>query len=586
MKRRVLPRGLALLFFAICIWPASANASDNSSTLAKRLKINLTTHGRIGFYVDYSERSSVGEHTFYVCRTHGTAGRVSADYATHGDPHQNVSGALVWEDGDASIKSFTAKVLTKSDGDHRIYARLSNANGGVVLHNGGNTIAYGVIEDETIAADSNAVFFDAEATTNGVGAQSNPYNNIYDAIANVGSKRYIYGKGVVTPDGTNTNVEGGFKCITPPASRPNEEARVYVRNWPGFKLIVDGAGLSDCNGFYAKGGQSYLTYRGIEFRDLDVTGVPRFNNGAAIFHHYGNSKMINIERCSAVNVNGTTNDGAYMLWGVDGGKIWRCTSSNIQNNGSNSHQNTAGVFYYSSTNLSIQRCEFSNSGCGIFMKRMNAGDVVAVVRFNIIKDTNVGVRFGYGSSVQEPNYGIVQSNLFKNCATYTAIQHTGASPDQAGKHWICNNVFDNCGGGDNGAIRSTDTYDQQIFNNIFFNCRKMWDMPEKTSRQSDTTAAVLEYADYNHEFGTGRMHYEYLSLAYKSSSRLNAASGFGANDSSGNPLFIDARNDNYTLSARSPCVNNGVDGASQGIYLTGIEVLGAQDKKGARTKGE
>ncbi len=574
MIRRTFLKCLVLVLSSTCLMPLRAFAQVVVGQVAKSLGLVLSTPGRVGFYIDYSELDTIGEHTFYVCRTHGTAGSVSVDFSTHGDSHSQVTGTLTWGDGDASIKSFKVSVGSKGSGEHRIYAKLSNPVGGVALHNGVNTQAYGVIDDDTIAPDSQAVFFDTNASLNGNGTQASPYDNIYDAIGNVGSKRYIYGKGTVTPDGTNTGLIGGtFNCITPPAGRASEETRVYIRNWPGNTLVVDGAGASNINGFFTEGGESYQTYRGIQFKNINVTGVAGFNNGAAIFYNYGSSTMINIELCSADNINGSTNDGAYMLWGVDGGKVWRCTSNNIQDNGNNTHQNTAGVFYYSSTNLSIQRCEFTNSGNGIFMKRMEAGDVVASVRFNKIKTIN-GVRYGYGSSGQEPNYGIVQSNLFKDCNIYQAIEHTGAGPNQKGKQWICNNVFDSCGGGDNGAIRSTDTYNHQIFNNIFYNCVRTWDMPEYVPYQSNQSASQIEYADYNHEHGSIRDLYRHLSIKYTTLEQIRTATGFAVNDRSGDPKFINPSLDDYRLDIGSPCIGGGVASTNQGLYLIGVEKVG------------
>ncbi len=572
MERRTFLKSLTLTIPALYFRPSLVLSASNVTAILRNLDIPLSTAGRLSFYVDYSERSTLGDHTFYICRTHGTSGRVTVSYATYGDSHNTASGNFTWEDGEADIKSFTANVSSKPNGDHRIYAKLSSPTGGAVLHNGVKTIAYGVIDDGTIASDSDAVFADFSAASNGTGTRANPYNNPYDAIANVGSKRYIYMKGTHVPNGTNLTPNGAY-TISPPTTRTSELTRVYIRNWPGASCVIDGAGQTNCLGVYTKGGESYQTYRGIDFTNLNVTGTSGFNNGSAIFYHYGNSTDINIEFCTANNINGTTNNQAYGLWGVDGGKVWRSTSDNIQTSGSNTNQNTAGLFYYSATNLSVQRCEFSNSASGAFCKRMNAGDVVAAFAFNIFK-TRIGIRYGYGSTVQEPNFGIVRGNLFKDCTWYTGIQHTGASANQAGKNWICNNVFDNCGGGDNGAIHSKDTYDNQIFNNIFYNCRKMWDIPEKVQNQSNTSKNQIEYADYNHEYGTTFNRYEYLSVYYKTSAALYAATGLGGNDSSGYPGFTNPSKDDYTLETGSPCAGTGISGTDKGIYLTGIEKLG------------
>ena len=106
------------------------------------LSLVISTPGRIGFYCDYSELSDAGTHTFYICRTHGTAGTVSVNYSTAGDTHTAVSDTLTWLDGEADIKTVTVPV-SASDlsvhaaaglGEHRIILSLSNPLGGAVLH--------------------------------------------------------------------------------------------------------------------------------------------------------------------------------------------------------------------------------------------------------------------------------------------------------------------------------------------------------------------------------------------------------------------------------------------------------------------
>ena len=114
------------------------------------LSLALSGPGRIGFYIDYSERTSPGEHVFYVCRTHGTEGAVGATYTSYGDAHMVVTGSVSWADGEADIKRFKINVPSKpSPGEHRIWVQLSDPTNGAVLHFGDYTRAYGVIDDGT-----------------------------------------------------------------------------------------------------------------------------------------------------------------------------------------------------------------------------------------------------------------------------------------------------------------------------------------------------------------------------------------------------------------------------------------------------
>ena len=557
-----------------------------SPRLFAMLNINLSSSGRVGFYIDYSELATTGTHTFYVTRTHGTAGAVSVDFESFGDAHTKVSGAITFANGEAGVKSLMVDVPAKTvDGDHRIHVQLSNPTNGLILQNGVKTIAYGVIDDGTIAIDASAVFFDTAAGTGtGTGTQADPYGSIYTAIANVGSKRYIYGKGTVIPDGTNTTTRNGGggtpKCIDVPAGRAGESTRLYIQAWPGFSFIVDGTGSTDIVGFDGQvTGKNYLTYRNIDFTNLNCSGAT-YCEGGGIAYLDGNHIGINVEYCTGDNINGSTNTALFNPYSVDGSKMWKCTANNIQVNGDNTNQNASGLLeYYEATNLSIQRCEVTNSGVGLHFKRPLVGHVCPTVRFCIIKSLK-GVKFGFGGADHASNYACIQSNLFKDCTQEGGIHVTGSSPDADGNNVISNNVFDNCGSGDDGAIRINDAYLFKIYNNIMLKSRKVWDVPELETNQTDQTRNVISYADYNHEFETTFVLYEYLSYTYTSSASLNASDDrLAGNDSTGDPLFNEPTNDDYTLQSGSPCIANGVDGSNQGIYLTGIEKLGTGIKR-------
>lgn len=537
------------------------------------LSIVSSTAGRIGFYVDYSELATTGTHKFYVCRTHGTSGAVDVSYSSLGDSHTSVSGMLSWPDGDASIREVVVTVASKSAGDHRMYLQLSSPTNGAVLHNGDYTRAYGVIDDATIAGDSDSVFYDSAAGV-GTGTQADPYGSLYTAIANAGSKRYIYCKGVLTPDGTNTASNGfpAVDCIDAPATRASEDSRVYIRNWPGFTFEVDGLAETNNMGFYTLGGESYHTYRGIDFKNLDCTGVGTAP-GAGIYYHYGSSSAINIEHCTADNINGSANNGAWMLWGVDGGKIWRCSSNNIQKSGDTTNTNTAALLTYQGKNLSMQRCTAALSAQGVYHKQTILGDVSTSARFNIFDTNEHGVYYGTaGGADPSHSYTICQSNLIKNSGT--GLGHSSSYSDTllGTKHWWCGNVFDSCGAGEVAAVHFHESFASNIFNNIMLDCRKVW------ANYIDDSALgeVVEYADYNHEFGTTltSQRYEYRAVNYSTAAALDAAFVFAANDIESDPLFTNTAIDDYTLQIGSPALTTGIGGSEKGLYFTGLEVIG------------
>ena len=284
--------------------------------------LSITGAGRLGFYIDYSELSAAGTHRFYVTRTHGTTGTVGCTFTSSGDTHSTDTATLSWADGDASVLYVDVPV-SASDvsthegnglGDHRIVATLSSATGGAAVHNGdGTTRAYGVIDTGAVASDANAVFYDSAAGT-GSGTAADPYGSIYTAIANVGSKRYIYGKGTTIPDGTNTTSvqgDGGANCIDLPTTRTSEATRVYIQNWPSNTWTVTGSGGTSHKGFSAEARTvDYQTLRGITFTDLDCTTA-----GAV------GSNISNISNISGVPVvvTGQTTSNLNTVYNTTGG---------------------------------------------------------------------------------------------------------------------------------------------------------------------------------------------------------------------------------------------------------------------------
>jgi len=546
------------------------------------LSLALTTAGRLGFYIDYSELTAASTHKFYICRTHGTSGAVSVTYTTSGDDHTSVTGSVAWADGDASIHvvdvPVTAGNLSTHDaaglGEHRITMQLSAPTGSAVLHHESYSRAYGVIDNATmIASDANAVFYDSAAGA-GTGTQASPYNNFYTAMTAMGSKRYFYGKGTSTVDSTNLGF-GATYTLPVPTSRAGEATRAYVRNWPAATWTVTGTG-TDKAGFYTLSGEDYHTYRGIDFSALDSSSQA---NGFGIFYHSGNSSGINIELCTADDINGgNANNGAYMVWGVDGAKVWRCTSNNIQKIGDNTNENTAGIFSYTGKNISVQRCEATASNSLIYHKEVGtAFDATASVRF-CIDSTLVGIHFGGSGSASVPHsYTVVQGNLFKANAGIGIYHNTGVpgtnGTTNAAKHWWAGNVFDGRGAGENAAIHGRQSYEAGVFNNIMNNCRKVW------ADYQDTTAygAVFEFADYNNEYGTTLTseRYEWKGVDYTTAAALFTAGGYAANDVNGDPVFTNTATNDYTLATGSASIGAGVGGTDCGIYLTKQEVIGA-----------
>jgi hypothetical protein len=581
---RVPDGGVEFVSDRVIVVPTGSGAGPAADDFFDMTLDGLSGAGRLGFYVDYSERTTAGDHVFYVIRTHGSTGAVGCDYQSGGDSHTTVSGTLSWSDQDIGIKRITVNVPSKTvNGDHRIWLQLSNVTGGAVLHQGPTfTIAYGVIDDGTIASDSDAIFFDTDAPTNGSGTQSSPYDNIYDAISNVGStRRYIYGQGTVLVDGTNTCSPFGttVDCIDPPLNRTGESDRLYICQWPGqTNLVIQGNATTNDVGFVTDDATrgSWITYRNVDFSTLDFSSSSGNFGGGIGSNYIATLTGMNVEHCTFDDINGGAggNVACVMPWGCDGVKIWRSTANNVQVAGSTSNDNAAGMCsIYDGDHISIQRCEFSNCSSGVFHKRVSsAGAQVSVcVRFS--KFDNCFMRYGYsGTSNPGHSWGVIQGCLFEGAGNRLWHDTRNSSALGSKAIWAVNNVFDGCGSGEIAAIHFQRTDGMIIFNNIMLDCRRVW----AEYRDVSASGGDVEYADYNHEQGTTYVQrYERRAVDYDTAANLFSATGFEGNATTGDPDFTDAANDDYTLGASSTADGNGVDGTDHGIYLTGIEVLGA-----------
>lgn len=558
----------------------------------------LNNPGRIGFYIDYSELDGPGKHTFYVARTHGVRGEVKVNFSTHGDAHSNVTGTLTWGDGEADIKSFEVDVPQKTfNGEHRIYAQLSNPTGNAVLQFGDQTRAYGVIDDDTVS--DNAVFFDVDAPSNGSGTKTSPFNNIYAALAAASGKRFVYGKGTFKPDGTHKVGPYSHKAkgIAVTDSRDSEEDRLIIRAWPGYQLTVDGGTDTDTFGFFCGEDESYHTYKKINFRNLSTVGTSG-SPCAAIWYHYGHegSRGITVEYCNIEAIDGLENQGGISPYGVFGFKVWRCDIKNIAKNGDTTI--AAGVLSYDGQCISVQRCTFSEVGKGTYQKRVaNDGDISICCRFNLFDKASCY----YGrSGDMNPGHShtIVQCNIFigdDGGDKADGLVHKTENAELPGRNlWWCNNVFDGCGEGANGAIILKYADEAKIFNNIFNNCR--WSWTEYFDGSED--GIYLDIADYNHHFNTGWKAFMLRGDDYRATEtaqmsievatgsvsvqdqQLMAARGetHAANDVFDvAPGFVDENQRDYHLAPNSPCKGTGLGGVDKGAYLTSIEVIGHED---------
>ena len=551
--------------------------------------LSITGAGRLGFYIDYSELSAAGTHRFYVTRTHGTTGAVGCTFTSSGDTHSTDTATLSWADGEVDVKYIDVPVTSgnlsthegNGLGDHRVVATLSSATGGAAIHNGdGTTRAYGVIDTGAIASDANAVFYDSAAGT-GDGTAANPYGSIYTAIANVGSKRYIYGKGTTIPDGTNKTSllgDGEVNCIDLPLTRTNEDTRLFIQNWPGNTWTVTGNGGTTHKGFSGEArAVDYQTLRGITFIDLDCTTTDGYSNGCALYLAQGStSSFINVERCTSSDINGSDNNAMVRAETSDNLKIWACTSDNVRTNGDAENNNTAAItLFYSCKNVSVQRCKGSNSKYVAWEKRPNDGTAPALSMRFCTNGLNQLILFsiGHGGGGTARKWSICQNNVVagvtKDGNSPNFIENpvgifTTNTPVPSELHHWSNNTFYYAGSGELGAIDNW-TDDVIIYNNLYYDPRIAIH-----DRKNSTGSGSYLYLDYEQSFrpSWAEIYWEGSSSTWAA---VTAATTFADNISTADPNFVDTVD---FIPQNSDALTGGVGGTERGYRLTGVEIIG------------
>lgn len=579
MKRRNFVKNIALAIGALPLLkltPSSAAIIPPGGSIP--LRLNLSTPGRVGFYVDYSELDTIGTHIFYVCRTHGTEGTVSVGYKTFGDNHSNTAGTLTWGNGEADVKSFTVNVNSKGPGDHRIFAQLTNPTGGVALHHGDHTMAYGVIDDDTIDT-ANAIFIDANATNNGNGSIVNPYNNWYDARDSVGIEtRYIYIKGLIVPNTTDgpTNVGDSYYLgieDTFKNGRSNETQRIYIRNWPGFIGGIDGGGSTTVSGFRAARCGNYITIRNLTIQNLHNSNGSLSSKGYAL-RTYSKGEPVDHFTAEKIKVRNifSGQGAAVAVWYSEGYckgiKMWRWDIDDV----TRSKPKPLTAFEaYAAASVSIQRCTFGETCGGVYEKETpnTPNEIGYSIRFNHFQ--NSAVRFSTQGGRPLSNWAIVQSNIFDSpneCAIRTDCNGESSASQ---KRWIVGNIIHNWNHGTLPGfwVNHSSMVDTIQFHNIFSEVQTAY-------RYDHPSTTLPEYSDYNHYYRPG-LDTEFLfeGETRYSLSTLQNVKGFDKNSLEGDPLFVNRSANNWKLAENSPAKGTGLNQSDKGPHLVGHEIIGA-----------
>lgn len=589
MQRRFILKALAASIAATGVFKFSGVHAFQNSSEVFSINFKLLSPGRVGFYEDYSELNEVGTHTFKVHRTHGSEGVVGCKWkafdASNGA--ELATGELYWTNGAMDIKTFSVDIANKPPGDHRVFVILSEPTGGAVLHHGNETVAYGVIDDNTIA-NSNAIFIDVNSADNGNGTRSSPFNNWYDARDAVTIEtRFIYIKGQMVPDGTDSvamsNTVKHLGLYETFEGRESESQRLVIRNWPGYIGGVDGGGQTDCAGFACDGGASNTkSVRFITFRNLKISNLNNADGGKSAGKCYfirtrgHGDDRIEFWTAENISIDGVESgaNAATSVWYTESCshfKIWRWNVANT------SHtlldKNLIVFLSYRTDRVSIQRCSLQDTAGGIYEKEGFAGEtkVGLSLRFNNFKGSKVRISTQGGR--QPLDFHIIQSNLFDS----PVKGHTGAplqfdmnaTTASSKKQVISNNVFYNYSFSTAGdiTVKSSGWDGIAVYNNVFYDTKRPWRFDEGVS--------APEFLDFNH-YHNATIPAPVFRLQGGSDLPLKiikAQTQFAANSTVGDPQF---NSTTWRIPQTSPCYQSGVSGTNKGLYLLGTEIIGAE----------
>lgn len=261
----------------------------------------------------------------------------------------------------------------------------------------------------------------------------------------------------------------------------------------------------------------YVTIKG-------TSGLPTLtsnNTGAVIT---GNVNFVWIEGLTLVQQGAT--GSAIDMTGTSADN-WMIMNNRITDSGGDGINSTSG-----GTGLRMFFNEIS--GCGAH--GFDASDTIFIALFNWIHDNaSSGILMNSSTNVQVLAWNIIESN------TDRGIQKTGTATHIL--VMLANTLY----GNGNSGFESVATCVLSLYNNIFLD---NGNAGTEYNIELATNAALWVAGNYND-----------ISIAGGSGGGNVLNYTLGANDITGNPLFTDAPNGDFSLQAGSPAINAGVSGA-------------------------
>jgi hypothetical protein len=328
---------------------------------------------------------------------------------------------------------------------------------------------------------------------------------------------------------------------------------IIVQANPGDNVIID-QGMETV-GFNIQT-RNYITIRGFEIRNCSGGGV--YTHDTPTYIVVENCYIHNIDGGAGSNVGGIKADGCDRCEFRNNiiHDIFVAGVNKVFANGGNS----AGIHSYGMQFTTIENNDLSEAYNGVYHKK-SSGDTGCIIQNNTIHDVTKGIYYGVQGANDNPHIDQrVYENVFYN------MEHpieAGSNDTREPSHGlkIAGNIFDAPNG-----IGLINYNNVEIWNNVFLNMANAY-ASGAIGTNKDMPTEWITYCNYNAYFPSAirfNLHIYTTEEYYTSVADWQTNTGYDLNSITNDPLFADAANHNYTLSANSPLIGSGKDGSNIG----------------------
>ena len=374
---------------------------------------------------------------------------------------------------------------------------------------------------------------------------------------------------------THTSGERYIPTYNPVNTGTSNNSRITFRTASGEHVVLQGfSGHNNGGPLIGSYDRSYITWDGFIINE-PVIGTSSDTGPVVVW----DSDNITLQNLTIIGKTADWNDNHNGIR-IEDSRDSLITNNHIygiRNSGMNA--NGAAIMVYTSSNITFEYNDISDSGAGIFLKGANTGPFI--VRYNDIYNIDGGAVIigGVGTS-QVQNGARIYRNILRDSAEgVTLVGYDSHSPANI---YIVNNTIDNCSNGGIFLKPSTDGYLNIVSQNNIITNSSLAIQAEDISSLSQIT---FSHNLYSGNSGHARLQYNNYSLSLWSSSLNKDTVGSMTSD----PQYINPTSNDFRLSASSPAIDAGVDilnlgsagesaSIDMGAYISGAELnnLGRQ----------